>query len=219
MATLLDLFCGAGGAAMGYYRAGFDVVGVDIKPQPRYPFRFIQDDAIRFLKKRGAEFDAIHASPPCQAYSAASAHLRKQGREYPDLIAPVRRCLKDISKPYVIENVAGAPLVSPIMLCGTMFGLGVFRHRYFESNVCLFAPPHLKHDGKLGDGKYFCICGGAGKHNNWGRKIHKGTKAEWSDAMGIHWMTRKELTQAIPPAYTEFIGRQLLNYVELRRTG
>src|SRR5665213_3193952 len=130
---LLDLFSGAGGAAVGYHRAGFEVVGVDIKPQPHYPFEFRQKDALWVLEGETMEgFDAIHASPPCQAYSKAR---KLQGLRHPDLIASVRELLLAISLPYVIENVPGAPLRNPVLLCGEMFGLGVRRERLFETNV------------------------------------------------------------------------------------
>jgi DNA (cytosine-5)-methyltransferase 1 len=133
---ILDLFCGAGGASAGYARAGFDVVGVDLNPQPRYPFEFHQADALTFPLDG---FDAIHASPPCQAYSTMRRGLWKD-REHPDLIAPIRDRLIGADVPYVIENVEGARrlLVNPVLLCGTMFGLGtkegnqLRRHRYFE---------------------------------------------------------------------------------------
>jgi len=215
MATLklLDLFCGAGGAAMGYYRAGFhDITGVDIVQQPRYPFKFIQGDALEFDL---AGFDVIHASPPCQRFSAASAANRKTGKQYKDLLTPTRKKLKDHGGCWVIENVVGAPMERHLILCGLMFGLKVFRHRYFESSHILLQPDHPSHRGKrIGEG-YYSIAGGAGRWKSWG-KIYdhsRGTRNEWRAAMGIDWMTRKELTQAIPPAYTEFIGRQLIGQV------
>ena len=209
---LLDLFCGAGGAAMGYHRAGFEVVGVDIAPQKNYPFEFHQADAMTFPLD-GFEF--IHASPPCQAFTLANFKARRDGLvEHPDLIDPVRQRLISTGKPWVIENVGGAPLMNPAMLCGTMFGLGVFRHRCFESNVLLLVPNHSAHEGRIGDGEFFSVAGGAGRWKSWGtvkRDVSKGTAVQWREAMGIDWMTRKELTQAIPPHYTEFIGRAILN--------
>lgn len=201
---LLDLFCGAGGATMGYYRAGFEVVGVDIEPQPRYGFEFIQADAMTFPL---SGFDVIHASPPCQAYTS----LRRQhpGREYPDLIATVRKRLIEIGLPYVIENVEGAPLLNPVTICGTAFGLPLKRHRLFESSHLLFGT-ECRHDRIKGGieimnhGKtttQFVPVYGSG-----------GCKARhlWNEAMGIDWMTTRELTQAIPPAYTEHIGGFLI---------
>lgn len=139
---LLDLFCGAGGAAMGYHRAGFEVVGVDIKPQPRYPFEFIQYDALGFVASHGKEFDAIHASPPCHEYSTATRHRKNRGITYPDLLPGTQKALRGIGKPYVIENVPGAKalLSDPMLLCGGMFDLGVMRHRYFESTLRSFRP-------------------------------------------------------------------------------
>jgi len=142
---LLDLFCGAGGAGMGYYRAGFDVVGVDIKCQPRYPFEFIQADALAYIAAHGWEYDAIHASPPCQSHSRITPKYALH--RHVDLIPHTRFFLEALGLPYVIENVAGAraTLRNPIMLCGSQFGLKVYRHRLFESNVLLFEPAHYPH--------------------------------------------------------------------------
>jgi len=206
---LLDLFCGAGGAAMGYYRAGFDVVGVDIEPQPHYPFRFIQADAMAFPL---AAFDVIHASPPCQAYSATKT---LHSNEYPDYIAPLRRRLSRFAFTWVIENVVGAPLISPFQLCGSSFGLGVRRHRLFESNVALLSPPCV-HDQQpepidvTGSGarRSGPRLDGAGGNSRKPRNL-----AEAREAMGIDWMSRAELSEAIPPAYTEFVGEQLLAHL------
>ena len=147
MATfrLLDLFCGAGGAAVGYHQMGFEVVGVDIALQPNYPFPFIQADALTLDQCFLAAFDVIHASPPCQAYSDLAAR-NGNGDSWPKLIEPIRTMLSDVGKPYVIENVDGAPLQDYIVLCGTMFpGLRVLRHRLFESNVAMYPPRHGKH--------------------------------------------------------------------------
>jgi DNA (cytosine-5)-methyltransferase 1 len=210
---LLDLFCGAGGAAMGYDRAGFDVVGVDNRPQPRYPFEFHQADAMTFPLDG---FDVVHASPPCQRHSSL-AKLSPH-REYPDLIPGTRARLRAFGAPYVIENVVGAPLEAPVMLCGSMVGLHLIRrHRLFESSVVLLSPtcahnrgeavlPALNGDDRKRGGKSR-ICG---VYGNGGDK-----RADlWPTAMGIEWMTRQELTQAIPPAYTEWIGRQLFAAIE-----
>lgn len=218
-ARLLDLFCGAGGAGMGYYRAGFEVVGVDIKPQPNYPFEFHQADALEYLAEHGYEFDAIHASPPCQLFSIATKEEHRKNHK--NLITPVREILTKFDKPHVIENVEGARRVmdNPFVLCGTMFGLGVFRHRCFETNIFILEIEHTKHTGIIGDGNYFSVAGGAGRWKTWGkvmRNVSKGTVAEWKNAMGIDWMTRKELTQAIPPAYTEYIGHYLMQHIEAR---
>jgi DNA (cytosine-5)-methyltransferase 1 len=218
---LLDLFCGAGGAAMGYHRAGLEVVGVDIKFQKHYPFEFHKADAFQYLWDHWVEFDAIHASPPCQAFTLANYRARKLGKKYDNMIADCRRLLCNISRiPWIIENVPQAPLIGAVTLCGTMFGLGVFRHRKFEANFQLNAPAHTKHTGKVGDGKYFSVAGGAGRWKSWGtvkRNITKGTIADWRSAMGIDWMTGKEITQAIPPAYTEWIGKQLIAYLEAKQ--
>lgn len=218
---LLDLFCCAGGAAEGYYRAGFDVVGVDIEPRPRYPFEFHQGDALS-LNPDGL-FEsfgvvAIHASPPCQRFSDL-AKRNGNADAWPDLIAPTRALLAASGMPYVIENVEGAPLRNSVMLCGTMFpGLRVLRHRLFESNVLILAPPHGKHPlvftrdkrkahyGKLDDRTAFVQVTGGGNCSI----------AAARDAMGISWMTKEELNEAIPPAYTEHIGRQLLTALSER---
>ena len=204
---LLDLFCGAGGAAMGYYRAGFEVVGVDIKPQPHYPFEFHQSDALTYPLEG---FDAYHASPPCQRYSNGAKQM-KTSLQHPDLIEPIRNRLQDIKKPYVIENIyaSKAELKETAMLCGTMFNLGVFRHRLFNANFLILVPPHSKHSGRIGDGKYHIVTGHAGGSSN--RDGYKnGNTQQWRDAMGIDWMNGNELAEAIPPAYTEFIGKYLL---------
>jgi len=210
---LLDLFSGAGGAAMGYHRAGFEVVGVDIKPQPRYPFEFIQDDAFTMLdywqtwrgKEVWGEFDAIHASPPCQAYAITDNIWKKaENGAYPDLVAPTRDRLKALGVPFVMENVPRSPLKDPLVLCGEMFGLRVIRHRLFETNWPFFLVPHLRHSAKASygrtpkNGEHYTISG------------HFGDVEGARLAMGIDWMTREELSQAIPPAYTEYIGRELI---------
>jgi DNA (cytosine-5)-methyltransferase 1 len=200
---LLDLYCCAGGAAMGYYRAGFDVVGVDIDPQPNYPFEFHQADALKYLLEHHSEFDAIHSSPPCQAFTNAQ---RIQGNSHPDFITATRAALHLIGKPYVIENVPGAPLKEPFELCGAMFpSLKTYRHRLFESNVPVWIPSHPDHvvaTTKMGrkpiEGQYMHVVGN-----------FSGVQ-QARDAMGIDWMTRDELREAIPPAYTEHIGRQLV---------
>jgi DNA (cytosine-5)-methyltransferase 1 len=245
---LLDLFCGAGGAAVGYHRAGFDVVGVDIAPQPHYPFEFHQADAMTFpldgydavhvvggqdaplIGRRDTkssreiseifelqraafgQFDAIHASPPCQQFSQMSKCRPGLAATYPDLINPTRQRLRSAGIPYVIENVVGAPLVNPIMICGTGLGMTLQRHRLFESNVVMWSVGC--HHGR----------------NRWnpdyghatGRKRRRvPVIGEWrirkelqDEAMGIDWMTLPELSEAIPPAYTEHIGRQLLEHLQ-----
>ncbi len=203
---LLDLFSCAGGAGTGYARAGFEVVGVDIAPQPRYPFEFHQADALEFLAEHSGEFDAIHASPPCQAYTPLGAlHPHKT---YPDLVAATRAALDETGLPYVIENVMSAPLSKErsIVLCGGMFGLRTYRHRRFESRLPLVAPVHPKHVIRTAtkqrrklwnEGWHVSITGDVG--------VYVGP-----EAMGIDWMSGNELCQAIPPLYTEYIGRQLL---------
>ncbi|GAS95495.1 Gp30 [Mycolicibacterium canariasense] len=215
---LLDLFCGAGGAAAGYHRAGFDVVGVDINPQPNYPFTFIQGDASHFLSAwcRGSliaahqlPFAAVHASPPCQRYSAMSKCRPEIANKYPDLVDPVRELLLETGLPYVIENVPGAPLRNPVMLCGQMFGQELYRHRLFESNVPITAPQHPKHvipASKAGHWKPGTIMSISG---------HVSPIAKAREVMGIEWMSREELAESIPPSYTQWVGKQLLRAVEL----
>lgn len=201
---LLDLFCGAGGAAKGYADAGFEVVGVDIAPQPRYPYAFHQADALTFPLDG---FDAVHASPPCQAFSLAQ---RIRDRDHPDLVAPIRERLTEAGLPYVIENVVGAPLKNPIMLCGAMFPeLRVYRHRLFEASFTLAQPEHPAHTAplrKMGrppqPGEYMHVVGN-----------FSGAAAARA-AMGIEWMTRDELRESIPPAYTRWVGESL--FVELQ---
>lgn len=228
---LLDLFCGGGGAAMGYHQAGFDeIVGVDIRPQPRYPFTFMQADALEYVREHGAEFDAIHASPPCQKYSVMTLGRWKE-REHPDLIGPTREELQKTCKPFIIENVGGAraKLLNPIMLCGTMFGLQtkggsqLRRHRYFECSHFFVLTPSCRHNsgsviGVYGGGQNparkrpatIGVWGHAGGSSNRDDLVQFGTQ-DRRDAMGIDWMTGDELSEAIPPAYTRFIGGVLLS--------
>ena len=237
---LLDLFCGAGGAAKGYADAGFEVVGVDINPQPNYPFEFVQADALEHLRDDMLSWgqpldaiDAIHASPPCQAYTSLQS-MRNAG-QHPELIGPTRELLEATGLPYVIENVEAAlphmRAVATFRLCGTSFGLGTYiqshprlrvsswyelrRHRYFETNWPIGLIPDCAHYGRT--------VGIYGDHLRLGRRSSQG---EFSglmamkygrEAMGIDWMLRwDELKEAIPPAYTEFIGRQLLAHLEMK---
>ncbi len=217
---MLLLFCCQGGGSVGYHRAGYDVVGVDIVPQPRYPFPFVLGDALAVMDTLLAggtitasdgrayglrDFDAIHASPPCQAYSAAQ---KLQKLLHPELIAPARERLVQSSLPYVIENVCGAraDLHDPILLCGAMFeGLRVYRHRLFESNVPLTAPSHPEHTARQAK------MGRRAKPGEWLHVVGNFSGVEEGRAaMGMPWATRKGLSEAVPPAYTEHVGRQLL---------
>jgi DNA (cytosine-5)-methyltransferase 1 len=202
---LLDLFCGAGGAAAGYAQAGFEVFGVDLKPQPNYPYRFIQADVRELPNFWLAAFDVIHASPPCQAYTPLGAlHPHKS---YPDLVAFTRDLLNGSGVPWVMENVMSAPLIKErsIVLCGSMFGLRTYRHRRFESSMSINAPAHPKHTvltatkqrrQRWAEGWNVSITGSVGTYLG-------------PEAMGIDWMSSDELCEAIPPAYTHFIGEQL----------
>jgi len=198
---------------MGYHLAGFDVTGVDIMPQPNYPFTFKQDDALEYIAAHGHEYDVIHASPPCQAHSALTTGTNK-GRVYPELIPPTRAALDALGRPYVIENVQGAPVRRDITLCGEMFGLGVIRHRHFElGGWSMMQPAHVKHRGRVAgwrhgvlvEGPYFQVYGDGGR---------KGSVADWQRAMGIDWTdVRRELAEAIPPAYAEAIGLSLMDHL------
>jgi len=212
MMRLLDLYSKAGGAAMGYHRAGFEVVGVDIKKQKRFPFTFIQADALEVLEDKAFldSFDVIHASPPCQTHSATK-HLRNaQGKTTTkiDLIPQTRAALIASGKPYVIENVPGAPLINPIQMCGSSFGLTARRHRLFESNYEL--------TGSICDhktqGKPVGIYGSMRDEIPGGGHTAK-TIEQARDAMGIDWMIWGELVEAIPPAYTFEIGKQLMGAI------
>ena len=207
---VLDACCGAGGAAMGYHRAGFDVVGVDIAPQPNYPFTFVQGDAVAFVRDHGHEFDLIHASWPCQHHTALTKGTNR-GRTYPDLIPAGRAAMLATGRPFVIENVPGSTVRRDLTLCGEMFGLDVIRHRYFETEgFTLDQPAHLPHRGRVAgmrhgawySGPYFAVYGEGGG---------KGTVPQWQTAMGIDWTdVRREIAEAIPPAYTQHIAERFL---------
>ena len=218
---VIDLFGGAGGAAMGYHRAGFEVIGVDIEPQPRYPFEFIQADALEFLDTHLTVYDldgidAIHASPPCQAYSAMANCRPGLAEKYPKLIEPTRELLQATGLPYVIENVPGSPLKNYGQLCGTIFCRQVEfngrkyelqRHRWFETNwplttyECEHAYPSLPVYGHGVPGNRPDLRG-------------QDFAVAAREAMGIDWMNRDELAESIPPCYTEFVGRQLRAHLE-----
>lgn len=185
---------------MGLHQAGFDVVGVDVKPQPRYPFEFIRADVMRDPLPDFAQFDLIWASPPCQAYSIATPDKSI----HPDLVGPVRDLLLSSGRPYIIENVPGAPLDATVKLTGAMFGLPLYRERLFETSFFCLAPqlrdpPGMRHP---------CLAG------NGGRK--SGGRAAGRAAMGCDWMTWHGITQAIPPAYSRFLGREFLKQREVK---
>lgn len=219
---LLDLFCGAGGAAMGYHRAGFEVVGVDIEPQPRYPFEFHQADAMTFELDG---FDAIHASPPCQFATQMSARWRGKGTKadtHPNLLTPTRAWFyRMVTVPWVIENVPGARrfMEPTLILHGGMFGLGVHRPRLFESNALLIAARSPATKQPLGvygkpDGRTTYRYRNNGNYK--GKSLIRAWKSleEGSEAMGIDWMDVDGLREAIPPAYTQWIGEQLLAHLK-----
>lgn len=212
---LLDLYCGAGGAGMGYHLAGFEVVGVDINPQPNYPFHFIEADCLKLGMDFLKSFDAIHASPPCQKYTKKAANWgrrRKHWIEHPDLVEPTRMMLEASGLPYIIENVMGAPVKAGLVLCGTQFGLRITKHRAFESNIRLAMPP--------------AGCDHRDVFNPWSGKGR--TAKEFREAQGTPWIptgggaSRKagvtgDLYNAIPPAFTQFLGEQLIEALQHMR--
>ena len=217
---LLDCFCKAGGASEGYRHADFEVVGLDIQPQPNYPYEFIQGDALEYLKHADlSKFDAIHASPPCQTDCDYRRKGHGVGDGYPDLIAPIRDLLQATGLPYIIENVTGAhhKLHNPIRLCGSSFGLDIRRHRYFETSFPALALPcnHAWQTPRFP--------AATNRVKNSRRTVEIGV---WriplpvqQRAMGIDWMTLSELSEAIPPAYTQHIGRQLAHLLAPTKTG
>lgn len=212
---LLDLFCGAGGCSVGYHRAGFDVTGVDIEPHKDYPYELIVADAMELLQDRAflAGFDVIHASPPCQYYSVAASANPGSRDNHPDLVPSVRDALIRARQPYVIENVPGAPLIGPVLICGWAMGYKHLpRHRLFESNMLIMSPGCAC---PFGDS--VSVFGHSGEDR---RKIHGGVRkhmpiAEVRVLMGCEWMTKREdVSEAIPPGYTEYIGSQILDHLE-----
>ena len=226
---LLDLFCGAGGAAMGYRLAGFeDITGIDDKKQKRYPFKFIHADALEFLKDHINDFDLILASPPCQKFSKPGKGCAVTlGKEYPDLITPLLEILDKSKTPYIIENVPFAPIRPDLKLFGTMFGLRVRRERWFQlgNGIFLLCPLRGKTALTVTNGGLVTIAGNGSSHNRIrkGKKMVYGprptfyqgnVKDTWSLAIGIDWMTVKELAQAIPPAYTQWIGQGVKNQLK-----
>ncbi|WP_405021466.1 SAM-dependent methyltransferase [Kitasatospora sp. NBC_00070] len=193
---------------MGYHLAGYRVLGIDLANQPRYPFEFVQGDAVEFIARHGRRFDLVAGSPPCQRYSVTQ---KIQGREHPDLIAPTREAMRSTGRPYVIENVeeARGELISPVMLCGALFGLRTYRHRLFEAGggLRLAQPPHPEHTAPLakmgrpvGAGEFMHVVG----------NFSNVPLARSPEVMGMHWASRDGLREAIPPAYTELIGRQAM---------
>lgn len=211
---MLDLFCGAGGASMGYAQAGFELTGVDHRAQPRYPFAFVQADAIEFASGDLSAFDAVHASPPCQRFTKlAGQHGTRE--LHPDLLDETRELLIASGLPWIIENVeeapmlGDAPLLGGFVLCGSMFGLRVRRHRLFETSFSVCPPPCAHHK----QGQLVAVYGNTGGSSKRDGIKHGGV-ATWRDAMGIEWMKVPELRQAIPPAYSRFIGEQLVQHLK-----
>lgn len=216
---LLDGYCCAGGASKGYADAGFEVEGVDIADQPHYPFTFHRANAVQWIMYHFAEYDAIHVSPPCQDHSALTLYNRKAKRGWSDnftnWIDATREVLRRTGKPYVIENVKGAPIRHDLTLCGEYFGLEVTRHRYFElGGWWCPQPPHVRHRGATNgyrhgvrqSGPYYAVYGSGGG---------KGSLEDWQRAMGMPWVpSRRHLAEAIPPAYTEYIGANLMLHLQ-----
>jgi DNA (cytosine-5)-methyltransferase 1 len=205
---LLDLYCCQGGASAGYHNAGFEVVGVDVSRQPRYPFEFVQADAIEYVLEHGREFDFISASPPCQLYS--KTHYIKQENWHPDLLGPTREALEKVGVPWVIENVKGAVPVmrDPLMLCGAYFGLNTYRHRFFETSGWGLPEPehpiHVRRQTKMGRRRQPDEMG-----------IYVGNFIGVEDAkqdMGVPWMSREGIRECIPPAYSEYIGKAFIEW-------
>jgi len=219
---LLDLFCGAGGAGWGYYLAGFDVTGVDNAPQPHYPaaLRFVQADALDYVREHGHEYAAIHASPPCQ-FASIGAKFKGTAHRYSNFIPAARQALNATGKPYIIENVPGAAtwLRNPVSLWGDLFGLRVVRVRLFESNfplaqMLLAMRPTVPMVTTASRDSYSTFANGASHITVAGNNYRR---EDGALAMGIQWMTRRELSQAIPPAYTRWIGAQLMTYLRTAR--
>jgi len=215
---LLDLFCGSGGASVGYHRAGFDeIVGVDTQNQPRYPYNFVQANAMTWTDW---DFDFIHASPPCQGFSKTRNLPWLKGKDYPDLLTPIREILKATGVPYIIENVPNAPMRADIILCGTMFGLHVIRHRWFEVSipVPILTPP-CNHWGTVKNRDFWCVVGSgqrnAPQHNAVSWYANRAT-ASWAMG-GLDWMTRKEMVHAVPPIYSQYIGTHIIKYLDKYR--
>ena len=222
---ILDLFCKAGGAARGYADAGFEVVGVDIEPQPNYPFEFVQGDAIEFLERMLAGgtfewkgpglFSAVHASPPCPRFSTVTPKAARD--RHPDLIARTRELLVAWGLPWVIENVVGSPLRNPVRLCGSSFGLDLRRHRLFETNFPILVPPcdHSWQTPRFRslDSRIVKRGGLASVVGVHGSTQYRGEFELRCKAMQIDWMTNTELAQAIPPAFTRFVGERLREVV------
>lgn len=196
---------------MGYSRAGFQMTGVDIVRQPHYPFDFVQEDALEYLAKHGHEYDFIHASPPCQGYSKLTPMSHKAN--HPNLIAPVRKLLQETKKPYIIENVEGARklLINPLMLCGSMFGLNLWRHRYFETSFPLwFAPSFCDHSNEP-----VLLSGSSKRKDKNGNIVRRENSAqEKRDASGCYWMTIAEMDESVPPVFAEWLGVQVIKYLD-----
>ena len=218
---VLDVYCGAGGAAVGLAAAGFNLHGIDINVQPEYPFPYHCENAIKLSVEYIKNFDLIWASPPCQAYTKAAHRWRQEGRNYPDLVGKTRELLTAAGVPFVIENTQSAPIRHDLMLCGTMFNLNVLRHRFFEiEGFKVPQPIHEKHKGTVKNGDFTTVAGHGGNDNMHNYcKLNKMVGASklqvWQHAMGIDWVTdMKSLAQCVPPAYSEYIGKSFISYIK-----
>lgn len=221
---MLDGCCKAGGAAYGYMQAANDlgveleITGIDIEPQPNYPYNFIQCDLVEFLQTQAGDYHVIHTSPPCQKYSTITITQRNNGKIYRDILTETRQELIKLGVPSVIENVMPAPIKSDCILRGDMFGLRVLKQRKFECiNWFMMAPILPKKIGSVTEGDFAQVVGVGQKRNNQMKQLKgvsegKSVSEIWSEAMGINWMTRKEMAEAIPPAYTRYIGKYLIEY-------
>jgi site-specific DNA-cytosine methylase len=211
---LLDLCCGAGGAGKGYADAGWEVEGVDIVAQPDYPYPFHLADGLEYLSEHWSEFDAVHGSPPCQASSTLSKGTNGNRYGHLDLVPAYRAAFKALPIPTIVENVKSAYLRPDLTLCGAMFGLKTYRHRYFELSFAVQNPPHPRHDGRTSGWRHGRLVKGS-MVAVYGHGGYKGTKSEWQEVMETPWITKKRaIAQAIPPKYTQFIGSQLKNALE-----
>jgi len=217
---ILDLFCGAGGCSMGYKLAGLEPSGVDINEQTQYPFHFVRGNALELVCEMSSRFDAIHASPPCQCFTKYRNCRKDISSRYEDLITATRECLVASGKPWIMENVVGSPLLAPVTLCGSMFGLDVRRHRLFESSFPIRAK---KCDHSVWQPNRFP--GGRSRERGHARVLCRGTieVGRWNiplsiqqAGMGINWITDlRMLSEAIPPAFTKYIGEELIAFLNM----